>query len=130
MTGRQYAAAGVDLAGADAAKARIAQAVAGARTALSLGEVGAFGGMVRLPAGMRRPVPDGSDATTMSRRCASARRSSTVGATSSRRRAPGRTGAPPPTRAPGSAPPSVIDITSTDREPTWGSPAGRPPGTE
>lgn len=56
MTGPQYAAAGVDLAGAEAAKARIGQLVAGTRTALSLGEVGAFGGMVRVPAGLRAPV--------------------------------------------------------------------------
>ena len=53
---RQYAAAGVDLAGAGEAKARIGELVAGTRTALSVGEVGAFGGMVRVPAGMRRPV--------------------------------------------------------------------------
>jgi phosphoribosylformylglycinamidine cyclo-ligase len=52
----QYAAAGVDLAGADQAKARIGQLVAGTRTALSVGHVGAFGGMVRVPAGMRQPV--------------------------------------------------------------------------
>lgn len=52
----QYASAGVDLAGAEAAKARIGAAVSGTRTALSLGEVGAFGGMVRLPGGMRKPV--------------------------------------------------------------------------
>jgi phosphoribosylformylglycinamidine cyclo-ligase len=52
----EYAAAGVDLAGADEAKARIAVAVAGTRTALSVGKVGAFGGMVRVPAGMRRPA--------------------------------------------------------------------------
>ncbi len=52
----EYAAAGVDLARADAAKSRISRAVAGTRTALSLGEVGAFGGMVRVPAGMRSPV--------------------------------------------------------------------------
>jgi phosphoribosylformylglycinamidine cyclo-ligase len=51
-----YAAAGVDLAAADDAKARIARLVAGTRTPLSAGEVGAFGGMVRVPAGMRRPV--------------------------------------------------------------------------
>ena len=56
MTERQYAAAGVDLAQAERAKHRIAQAVAGTRTALSLGEVGAFGGMVRVPSGMRQPV--------------------------------------------------------------------------
>ena len=47
----EYAAAGVDLAGADEAKARIGVAVAGTRTALSVGKVGAFGGMVRVPAG-------------------------------------------------------------------------------
>lgn len=52
----EYAAAGVDLARADAAKARIGQAVAGTRTALSVGAVGAFGGMVRVPAGFRNPV--------------------------------------------------------------------------
>ena len=52
----QYASAGVDLAGAEAAKARIGAAVAGTRTPLSLGEVGAFGGMVRVPGGMRKPV--------------------------------------------------------------------------
>lgn len=56
MTGSQYAAAGVDLARAEAAKARIGRAVAMTRTPLSLGEVGAFGGMVRVPPGMRSPV--------------------------------------------------------------------------
>ena len=56
MSGSQYAAAGVDLQAADDAKARIGRLVAGTRTALSVGEVGAFGGMVRIPAGMRRPV--------------------------------------------------------------------------
>lgn len=56
MSARQYAEAGVDLDTAEDAKARIGRLVAGTRTALSLGEVGAFGGMVRLPAGMRRPV--------------------------------------------------------------------------
>lgn len=53
---RQYAEAGVDLEGAEAAKARIARAVAGTRTPLSAGHVGAFGGMVRIPGGMRRPT--------------------------------------------------------------------------
>lgn len=53
---RAYAAAGVDLAGAEAAKHRIAAAVSATRTALSAGHVGAFGGMVRVPAGMRAPV--------------------------------------------------------------------------
>lgn len=56
MSGRQYAEAGVDLAGAESAKARIGRLVAGARTALSLGEIGAFGGMVRVPPGMKKPV--------------------------------------------------------------------------
>jgi phosphoribosylformylglycinamidine cyclo-ligase len=56
MTERQYAAAGVDLAQAERAKQRIAQAVAGTRTSLSLGEVGAFGGMVRVPSGMQQPI--------------------------------------------------------------------------
>jgi phosphoribosylformylglycinamidine cyclo-ligase len=53
---REYAAAGVDLEGAEAQKARIGQAVAGTRTPLSVGKVGAFGGMVRIPAGMRSPT--------------------------------------------------------------------------
>lgn len=52
----EYARAGVDLARADAAKARIAEAVASTRTPLSLGEIGAFGGMVRVPTDVRRPV--------------------------------------------------------------------------
>jgi phosphoribosylformylglycinamidine cyclo-ligase len=52
----EYAAAGVDLAGADAAKARIATVIAGTRTPLSAGRIGAFGGMVRVPAGMRKPT--------------------------------------------------------------------------
>jgi phosphoribosylformylglycinamidine cyclo-ligase len=53
---RQYAAAGVDLRTADASKERIGRLVAGTRTALAVGAVGAFGGMVRLPEGLRRPV--------------------------------------------------------------------------
>ena len=53
---RQYAEAGVDLEGAETAKTRIARAVAGTRTALSAGHVGAFGGMVRIPDGMHRPT--------------------------------------------------------------------------
>jgi len=52
----QYAAAGVDLESAEAAKARIGELVAGTRTALSVGHVGAFGGMVRIPPGMQRPT--------------------------------------------------------------------------
>jgi phosphoribosylformylglycinamidine cyclo-ligase len=53
---REYAAAGVDLESAEAQKIRIGQAVAGTRTALSTGKVGAVGGMVRIPAGMRSPT--------------------------------------------------------------------------
>ncbi len=53
---REYAAAGVDLEAAEAAKARIDTLVAGTRTALSSGRVGAFGGMVRVPHGMRKPT--------------------------------------------------------------------------
>ncbi len=53
---QRYRAAGVDLSQAEAARARIAAAVAGTRTPLSVGLVGAFGGMVRVPAGMRAPV--------------------------------------------------------------------------
>ena len=56
MSQRHYAQAGVDLVSADEAKARIAELVAGTRTALSVGQVGAFGGMVRVPPGMRKPV--------------------------------------------------------------------------
>jgi phosphoribosylformylglycinamidine cyclo-ligase len=53
---RQYAAAGVDLADAESAKARIGRLVASTRTSLTAGRVGAFGGMVRLPGGMRKPT--------------------------------------------------------------------------
>jgi phosphoribosylformylglycinamidine cyclo-ligase len=56
MTERQYAAAGVDLRTAEASKQRIGRLVAGTRTPLAIGAVGAFGGMVRVPEGMRRPV--------------------------------------------------------------------------
>lgn len=56
MTERQYAAAGVDLSALDAAKRRIAGAVERTRTPLSRGLVGAFGGMVRVPEGYRKPV--------------------------------------------------------------------------
>ncbi len=52
----EYAAAGVDLVAADDAKERIGRLVAGTRTPLSVGHVGAFGGMVRVPPGMRNPV--------------------------------------------------------------------------
>lgn len=56
MTQARYAALGVDLAGAESAKGRIGEVVGSARTALSVGAVGAFGGMVRMPEGYRRPV--------------------------------------------------------------------------
>ena len=56
MSSNQYAAAGVDLQQAEDAKVRIGRMVAGTRTALSVGEVGAFGGMLRLPIGMQSPV--------------------------------------------------------------------------
>ena len=56
MSESRYAAAGVDLSGAEAAKQRIAGSVAGARTAHSVGQIGAFGGMVRVPPGYRSPV--------------------------------------------------------------------------
>jgi phosphoribosylformylglycinamidine cyclo-ligase len=46
----------VDLDAANAAKARIGDLVASTRTSLSTGAVGAFGGMVRIPAGMRKPT--------------------------------------------------------------------------
>lgn len=56
MSESQYAAAGVDLAAADDAKTRIGKLVASTRTPLSVGEIGAFGGMLRVPPGMRKPV--------------------------------------------------------------------------
>lgn len=56
MTSPQYAAAGVDLDAADEVKAHIAHLVAGTRTGLSVGAIGAFGGMVRIPPGMRCPT--------------------------------------------------------------------------
>jgi phosphoribosylformylglycinamidine cyclo-ligase len=55
MTER-YAAAGVRLDVADEAKRRIAALVRTTRTTLALGEIGAFGGMVRVPPGYERPV--------------------------------------------------------------------------
>ena len=51
-----YARAGVSFETADAAKARISELVAGTRTPNSVGMVGAFGGMVRVPLGMRKPT--------------------------------------------------------------------------
>jgi phosphoribosylformylglycinamidine cyclo-ligase len=56
VTERQYAAAGVDLESAEAAKRRIGESVRSTRTALSVGAIGAFGGMLRMPEGYRRPV--------------------------------------------------------------------------
>ena len=56
MSGPRYAEAGVDLAGAEAAKTRIGELVRGTRTPLSVGMVGAFGGMVRIPPGMKQPI--------------------------------------------------------------------------
>src|SRR5439155_1401988 len=50
------AAAGVRLDVAAEARRRIAELVRTTRTTLALGEIGAFGGMVRLPSGYERPV--------------------------------------------------------------------------
>ncbi|HEV8304763.1 MAG TPA: phosphoribosylformylglycinamidine cyclo-ligase [Gemmatimonadales bacterium] len=55
MTDR-YAAAGVRLDAAEDAKRRIGELVGTTRTPLALGRIGAFGGMVRVPEGYRRPV--------------------------------------------------------------------------
>ena len=52
----KYARAGVDLTAADAAKARIGDLVGSTRTRYSVGLVGAFGGMVRVPPGMKQPT--------------------------------------------------------------------------
>ncbi len=52
----RYRAAGVDLSAAAAAKARIAELVRSTRTAASLGAVGGFGGLVRVPADVKDPV--------------------------------------------------------------------------
>ena len=56
MSEKLYAESGVDLAGAEAAKQRIAETVASTRTAATRGQVGAFGGMVAVPAGIERPL--------------------------------------------------------------------------
>lgn len=56
MNDSHYARVGVDLRAADGAKGRIGQLVAGTATPLTLGVIGAFGGMVRVPAGMTAPV--------------------------------------------------------------------------
>src|SRR2546429_9367824 len=55
MTDR-CAAAGVRFDAADDAKRRIAALVGTTRTTLAVGEIGAFGGMVRMPSGYERPV--------------------------------------------------------------------------
>ena len=52
----RYAAAGVKLDTADEAKRRIAELVRTTRTPLARGEVGGFGGMVRVPEGYQKPV--------------------------------------------------------------------------
>ncbi|HUL02769.1 MAG TPA: phosphoribosylformylglycinamidine cyclo-ligase [Gemmatimonadales bacterium] len=52
----QYGAAGVRLDLAEEAKRKIAGLVASTRTDLALGQLGAFGGMVRIPTGIERPV--------------------------------------------------------------------------
>jgi phosphoribosylformylglycinamidine cyclo-ligase len=52
----RYRAAGVDLGAAERAKARIAELVRGTRTAASVGAVGGFGGLVRLPTDVPDPV--------------------------------------------------------------------------
>ena len=76
---RQYAAAGVDLVSAEVAKERIGQLLAGTRTQHSVGHVGAFGGMVRVPArtdagrGARRPSRKIPRASVHTRSCAQTR---------------------------------------------------------
>ncbi|OLB48775.1 MAG: phosphoribosylformylglycinamidine cyclo-ligase [Gemmatimonadetes bacterium 13_2_20CM_2_65_7] len=52
----RYAAAGVKLDVADEAKRRIAELARGTRTPLARGQVGGFGGMVRVPDGYAKPV--------------------------------------------------------------------------
>jgi phosphoribosylformylglycinamidine cyclo-ligase len=51
-----YRSAGVDLRASDDAMSRIAKLVASTRTSGSVGAFGGFGGMFRLPIGMRSPV--------------------------------------------------------------------------
>jgi phosphoribosylformylglycinamidine cyclo-ligase len=55
MTDR-YGAAGVRLDLAAEAKTKIGELVRATRTPLALGAIGAFGGMVRIPPGLERPV--------------------------------------------------------------------------
>jgi phosphoribosylformylglycinamidine cyclo-ligase len=52
----RYAAAGVRFDAAEEAKRRIADLVRATRTPLALGQIGGFGGMVRVPAGYKKPV--------------------------------------------------------------------------
>jgi len=52
----RYAAAGVRADAADEAKRRIADLVRTTRTPLAAGTIGAFGGMVRVPPGYRKPL--------------------------------------------------------------------------
>lgn len=56
VSGDRYAAAGVHLDDADEAKRRIAALVGKTRTKLSRGQVGGFGGMVRVPPELEKPV--------------------------------------------------------------------------
>ena len=52
----RYAAAGVKLDTAEETKRRIAKLVSATRTSLARGQVGGFGGMVRVPDGYKKPV--------------------------------------------------------------------------
>jgi phosphoribosylformylglycinamidine cyclo-ligase len=52
----RYAAAGVRLDVAEEAKRRIGDLVRATRTPLALGQIGGFGGMVRVPDGYKKPV--------------------------------------------------------------------------
>ena len=56
MSQGRYADAGVDIAAGDAAKRRIGELVRGTWTGASRGAIGAFGGMVRMPADIADPV--------------------------------------------------------------------------
>jgi phosphoribosylformylglycinamidine cyclo-ligase len=56
MPAERYRAAGVDLDAAEAAKRRIVELVRSTRTELARGLLGAFGGMLRLPADIPDPV--------------------------------------------------------------------------
>jgi phosphoribosylformylglycinamidine cyclo-ligase len=51
-----YRAAGVDLGAAETAKLRISELVRSTRTGASVGAVGAFGGLVRIPADVAKPL--------------------------------------------------------------------------